>query len=156
MNEGYTGTGTVGPLPIKNLGQNELASELERLIGLHDKIRIKLDNYLTDEEKNLVNENLVVRVAALMEDKVSKKNHDEDDQENPEWGYTCKRTIYYMRNIILHEGARTDRKREDRKYCIKFYKKLNIGFNIGDQLRLDGDIVLRSLIEGCVDCIRQH
>ncbi len=137
-------------MPVADFDQR-----LEFVLCMHDSSRWLVSREPGTKEGHFINENTVVRLAAMMEAVCinapgGKATHETD------WPEVCVRTLFLLRNIIVHETDghfQPDRLTGSRKHLPAFEKFCECHPEAevaqGDKLRLPYREVIEPLVEGC-------
>ena len=133
---------------------NRLLDELEHVVKMHNLLRGTCLKPSTDEG-HFVNENTIVRLAAMMDWRECKPlTKMGDDATRAE---KTVRVLFLFRNLIVHNGGRfdlsgprrTDAERDSYQWFAEECSAAKV--REGSVLRLPADEVIMPLIEGCVE-----
>ena len=135
-------------MPNKREVWNSFSTRIAPLLDVHNRIRTKLFQE-PGPEGHLINENLVVRMAAVAEVLRLKPRSDRLPRD---WGHgdIGVRVLFFFRDLILHRDGRLDT-RASRGVYKQAYDRFcdrcpDARVKEGEQLRLPGQPVLTELL----------
>ena len=134
---------------------DDFLKQLDFVLDMHDRLRCTCPEPSTPEGR-FVNENTVVRLAAMMEaQKRVKLKPSRTPSQPPTPAEKTVRVLFLFRHLVLHNGGRldlsgryrTDAERRSYEWFCCQHKEAEIPED--EELRLPFDKVIRPLIEGC-------
>ena len=128
---------------------------LRFVLDMHNKLRCTCPEPSTPEGR-FVNENTVVRLAAMMESEKLKPRPKAESHHISDAEMTV-RVLLLFRNLILHNGGRLDlsgsrRTCQERKSYDSFcHNHRDANVSEGEFLCLSADMVISPLVQGCIN-----
>jgi len=145
-------------------GIPDFEKRLRFVLCMHNKTRCLVEPNPGTPAGHFINENTVVRLAAMMEAAGMKAPHGETP-DNVAWPETCVRTLFLLRNIIVHEAEgyywEEELKLTQSRRHLPAFRKFARAHGAaevseGEKLGLDAQEVITPLVDGCVEYARER